>query len=60
MVAFDLGAGGFDQLAVIDPGRTRGHAGHAPEAGIEMADPLRIHVGLALAGEFDQVDSSAR
>src|SRR5207245_1334824 len=31
-IAFDLRARGFDEFAVIHPGRARGHASHAAEA----------------------------
>jgi hypothetical protein len=59
-MAFDLCASSFDQFSVIDTGRARGHAGHAAEAGVDMADPLRIYRGVAFAGKFHQVDAAAR
>ena len=59
-MTFDLRASGFDEFSVVDAGRAGGHAGHAAEAGIEMADPLRVHGRVALAGEFHQVDAAAR
>jgi len=52
VVAFDLGARGFDEFSVVDTGGTDGHASNAAEAFIEMADPGGIHLGLALGGHF--------
>src|SRR5579859_3376879 len=60
MMAFDLSASGFDEFSVVDARRARGHASHAAEAGIEMADPLRIHGGVAFAGDFHEIDAAAR
>ena len=55
MVALDLRASGFDQLAVVDAGRARRHARHAAKARIEVADPLPIHIGFAVTGKLHQV-----
>src|SRR6185437_1127842 len=60
MMTLDLSASGFDELSVVNAGGTGGHAGHAAEAGVEMANPLRVHGGGAFAGDFHQVDAAAR
>jgi hypothetical protein len=57
---FDLRASSFNQFSVIHSRRASRHASHAAEAGIEMADPLRIHRSVAFAGKLHQVDSAAR
>ena len=59
MMALDLSASGFDQFSVVDAGRAGGHASHAAEAGIEMADPLRVHGRATFAGEFHEIDAAA-
>lgn len=60
MMAFDLRAGSFDQFAVVNSGRASGHAGHTAEAGVKVADPLRVDGCVAFAGEFHEVDAAAR
>src|SRR5579859_8142579 len=60
MMAFDLSASGFDEFSVVDARRTCGHASHAAEAGIKMADPLGIHGGVAFASNFHEIDAAAR
>src|SRR5215218_10399807 len=57
VAALDLLAGGLDQLAVLDPGRAGGDAGHAAQALVEVADHLVVH-GLALAPDLHQVDAA--
>ena len=57
---FDLRPRGLDEFSVVHAGRARGHAGHTAEAAIEVADPIRIHIRGAFAGEFHQVDAAAR
>ena len=37
----ELRAGGLDELVVLHAGRARGHAGHAPEALVEVPDAAR-------------------
>ena len=59
-IAFDLRARSFDELAVIHPGRARGHASHTAEAGVKMADPLGSHLRRSFGGELHQVDAAAR
>lgn len=59
-MALDLRARGFDQFSVVDAGRTSRHAGHAAEAGIKVADPLRVDGRRAFAGDFHQIDAAAR
>ncbi len=59
-IAFDLSACGFDKLSVIHAGRAGGHASHAAEAGVEVADPLGSHLCGAFGGELHQIDAPAR
>ena len=59
-VAFDLGAGRLDQLVVAHAGRAGGDAGHAAEAGVEVAAHLRRQANLAIGRQPHQVDASAR
>ena len=59
-ISFDLCARGLDQFSVVDAGRARGHAGHAPEAAIEMADPFGVDLRRAFPGKFHQIDTAAR
>ena len=59
-VAFDLRTDRLDELVVLDPGRTGGDAGHAPQAGVEVLDELRVHVDLTGLAELHQVDATAR
>ena len=59
-IAFNLRTRSFDELAVIHSGRARGHAGHAAEAGVEVADPLGSHLRGAFGGQLHQIDATAR
>src|SRR5579859_4941924 len=59
VMPLDLGASGFDEFSIVHAGRAGGGAGHAPEAGVEMADPLGVQSCAALAGEFHEVDAAA-
>src|SRR6266508_1974180 len=59
VAALDLVAGGLDQLVVLDPRRAGGHARHAAEAPVEVADHLVVH-GLALEPDLHQVDAAPR
>src|SRR5580704_5932129 len=57
--ALDLRARGFDEFSIVHAGRAGGHAGHATEATVEMADPFGIHFRSAVAREFHEVDAAA-
>jgi hypothetical protein len=59
VIAFDLGTRGFNEFAVIDPGRAGGHASDATEAGIEVPDPFFRHLRLAFEGHFHEIDAAA-
>lgn len=60
VVAFDLGASGFDEFAIFDAGRAGGHAGHAAETGIKMADEFFVERGGAGERHFHEIDAAAR
>jgi hypothetical protein len=60
VVAFDLGAGGFDEFSVFDAGGARRHAGDATEAGVEVADPGFVDFCQAFVGGFHEMDAAAR
>ncbi len=57
--ALDLGAGVLDEPVVLHAGRAGGHAGHAAEAGVEVADH-RVGHRLAAEALVHEVDAAAR
>ena len=57
---FDVLAGGRDEVAVVDPGRTCGHAGEAGEAAVEMLHDRRGGRPAALQHLLRQIDAPAR
>src|SRR5690606_24621021 len=59
VVAFDLGAGLGDQGAVLDPGGAGADAGHAAQAGVEVADH-GVGQRFAFQAVLHQVDAAAR
>src|SRR5215469_3415230 len=60
VTAFDLRPGGFDQLPIVYTGRTRRHASHAAEAGIEVAYPGVVDGCGAFGGHLHQVNTATR
>src|SRR5882672_5810587 len=60
MMALDLRASGFDKLSVVDAGRASRHASHAAEAGVKVADPLRVYGRATFAGKFHQINAATR
>ena len=60
IVAFDLGASGFDEFSVLNAGRARGHAGDTAKARIKVADPFFVDLGFAFGSHFHEVDAAAR
>src|SRR5256885_10535927 len=58
VVTLDLRARRLDQFSVIDSGRTRGHARHAPQTGIKVSHPLRSDGRLPFRGHLQDRKST--
>src|SRR5258706_6174300 len=60
MLTFDLTPGRFDERRVLHAGRTRGHARHAAEAGVEVTDEAVGHFGAPFESGLHEVNPPAR
>ena len=60
MATLDLAARGLDERGVLHAGRTRCHACHAAQTGVEMIDERRRHPGPPFETGLHQIDSAAR
>jgi hypothetical protein len=60
MLALDLAPRRFDQRRVLHAGWARGHARHAAQARVEMADEAVRHPGAPLEAGLHEIDPAAR
>src|SRR5262249_43223959 len=60
VVVLDLGARLLDERVVLHAGRAGGHAGHAAQAAVEVADDRRVEARLRVGELLHEVDPAAR